>query len=308
MAVGADGRPVLVFASFPTSSSATDHLYHYARWNGSSWDVRPITPAGGSISTGGRSPLYSGGITLDHDDPSSVYLSRQAGEAWWVEAWKTPDGGATWTSRTLTPDSTQKNVRPLSPRGHEPNGEMVLWMSGAYPNYNTFQTTVTSLIQDPPPPVFGPPAQPPADPAPTPSEPTPTPPGDPSPTPVGPPTTPATPPASDVRLALASPSSRLVRIGPRAGGRLAVRCRAEAADRCKVAGSLRRESGRIGLISGTVRGGRRGTIRVRLTRRSASRLERSRRLIARVVATSSSLSGRGAPVRGRVRLVLRSSR
>jgi len=50
VAVGADGRPVVVFASFATGTSATDHLYHYARWNGSSWEVHQITPAGGSIS------------------------------------------------------------------------------------------------------------------------------------------------------------------------------------------------------------------------------------------------------------------
>ncbi len=286
VAVGADGRPVMVFATFPTSTSATDHLYHYARWNGSSWDVHQITPAGGSISTGGRSPLYSGGITLDHDDPSNVYLSRQVGQAWWVEAWKTTDGGATWASRTLTPGSTVKNVRPLSPRGNEPNGEMVLWMSGAYPNYNTLQTAVTSFIEDPPPPVFEPPAPP---------------------TP-GPTTTPTTSPVSDVRLARASPGSGVVRVGPRGGGRLAVHCRAEASDRCKVSGSLRRAAGRLGAISGTVGAGRRATVAVRLTRRGRVQIQRAGQLRVRVVATSSSLSGRGSPVRGKVRLVLRRRR
>ena len=286
VAAGAGGRPVVVFASFPSATSATDHLYHYARWNGSSWDIHAITPAGGSISTGGRSPLYSGGITLDHDDPSTVYLSRQVGQGWWVETWTTPDGGETWTSHILTPASTVKNVRPLSPRGHEPEHETALWMSGAYANYNSLQTTVTSVAEVPLPTAFEPPA---------PQPPAPTPP-------------PATQPESDVRLARAALSARLVRIGRRGGGRLTVRCRAGADDRCKVAGSLRRQNSRLGTVSGNVPGGERGAVRVRLTRRAAVRLRRSRRLRMRVLATSSSLSGRGAPVRGKVRLVARRRR
>lgn len=282
VAVGADGKPVVVFASFPSATSATGHLYHYARWNGSTWDVHTIVPAGGSISTGGRSPMYSGGITLDHDDPTTVYLSRQAGQGFNVEVWRTPDGGATWSSRLLTPGSTVKNVRPFSPRGDEPGGEMVMWMSGTYTNYNSFQTQVTALNGE-----LFPPAPPPA-----------------------PATAPPAPPpvVSDVRLARAAVSSQVIRIGPRAGGRLAVRCSAERGDRCKVAGSLRREGRRYGAIVGNVGGGRRATIRVRLTRPGLTRVKRARRLNVRVVATSSSLSGRGAPVRGKVGLVLRRRR
>ncbi|MBA2794482.1 MAG: BNR-4 repeat-containing protein [Thermoleophilaceae bacterium] len=268
VAVGADGRPVVVFASFATGTSATDHLYHYARWNGSSWEVHQITPAGGSISTGGRSPLYSGGLSLDHDDPTNVYLSRQVGQGWSVEAWRTPDGGQTWTSRILTPNPTVKNVRPLSPRGDEPGGETVLWMSGAYPNYNTLQTAVTSFIDDPPPPVFTP------APSPAPAQ---------GPVPVAPKQAPATTPRSDVRLARATASSRVVRIGKRGGGALAVRCVAQAGDRCKVAGSLRLGSSRIGVISGNVLGGRRATVRVRLTKQGLRRLRRLRRLDVRLV-------------------------
>src|SRR5680860_632636 len=76
VAVGDDGRPVVVFASFPSGTSRTGHMYHYARWTGTRWDVRDITQAGGSITSDTTSPLYSGGITLDDHDPSSLYLSR----------------------------------------------------------------------------------------------------------------------------------------------------------------------------------------------------------------------------------------
>lgn len=302
VAVGADGRPVVVFASFPTSTSATDHVYHYARWNGSAWDVREIVAAGGSISPA-RSPLYSGGITLDQDDPTTVYLSRQVGDAWWVETWKTGDGGASWASRTLTPGSTVKNLRPLSPRGREPAGEMVLWMSGAYTTFNVFDTAVTAFVE-----AGTTAAQPPGStpaPAPDPSgstpAPTPDPPGS-TPAPFEPvPQTRST----DERFARASVRSQTIRIGRRRGGRLTVRCRADRGDRCKLGGSLRRGSIRIASVAGFIRGARRSTVGVRLTTRGFRRVKRAGGLRVRVIVTSSSLSGRGAPVRGKVRLVLR---
>jgi PKD repeat protein len=141
------GRPVIVLASFP---SATDHRYHYARWTGSAWDVRQITPAGGSFRSDGGSPYYSGGLTLDHEDPSRVYLSRQVGAgSWRVEAWTTPDGGATWTSQAVSAPETQRNVRPVSPRGMTSpfSGDLgVVWMRGPYPNYEDYGTSVTTHL------------------------------------------------------------------------------------------------------------------------------------------------------------------
>jgi hypothetical protein len=138
------GKPVIVFASFPT---AADHRYHYARWTGSAWDVHQITPAGGAFREDGGSPDYSGGITLDHDDPSRVYLSRQVGpSSWQVETWTTTNGGASWGSQALT--SSGKNVRPVSPRGMAAfGGDMsVIWMNGSYPSFVTYDTDIHALM------------------------------------------------------------------------------------------------------------------------------------------------------------------
>ena len=144
VAADSSGRPVIVFASFP---SATDHRYHYARWTGSAWDVHQITPAGGTFREDGGSPYYSGGLTLDHEDPSRVYLSRQAGPgAWQVETWTTADGGASWSSEAVA--SAGKNVRPVSPRGmNGSGGDMsVLWMNGGYPSYVDYDTAIQALM------------------------------------------------------------------------------------------------------------------------------------------------------------------
>jgi PKD repeat protein len=144
VAADSAGRPVIVFASFP---SAADHRYHYARWTGSAWDVHQITPAGGTFREDGGSPYYSGGLTLDHEDPSRVYLSRQVGPgAWQVETWTTADGGASWSSQALT--SAGKNVRPVSPRGMSAfGGDMsVIWMNGGYPSYVAYETAIQAQM------------------------------------------------------------------------------------------------------------------------------------------------------------------
>ncbi|HEX6584325.1 MAG TPA: BNR-4 repeat-containing protein [Thermoleophilaceae bacterium] len=144
VAADSAGNPVIVFASFP---SAADHRYHYARWTGSAWDVHQITPAGGTFREDGGSPYYSGGLTLDHEDPSRVYLSRQLGAgAWQVETWITGDGGTTWLSQAES--SSGKNVRPVSPRGMSATGGdmSVIWMNGGYPSYVAYDTTIHALM------------------------------------------------------------------------------------------------------------------------------------------------------------------
>ena len=103
---------MIVFASF---ASTSDHRYMYARWTGTRWQTSEITAAGGSISLDGKEPYYSAGITLDHEDPSTVYLSRLVSGIYQVETWKTADGGATLDrgrrSRAATRSTTSVRSR-----------------------------------------------------------------------------------------------------------------------------------------------------------------------------------------------------
>jgi len=143
MVFDAQGRPVIVFADFV---SATDHRYRYARWTGSAWVSYEITPAGGSISLDGKQPYYSGGITLDHENPNTVYLSRDLGGIFEVETWTTPDGGKSWSRTAVTASSSANNYRPISPRGLIPfSSDMsVVWMRGIYQSYIAYQTSITA--------------------------------------------------------------------------------------------------------------------------------------------------------------------
>jgi len=144
IALAEDGTPVIVFAVFP---STDNHQYYYARWNGSEWEYHYITDAGGGLYA--DQPYYSGGIYLDHDDPSVVYLSKEVNGQFEIQKWKTIDGGATWTKiADITSNSSEKNIRPVVPRNHHPDLPVV-WMRGRYTtktDYDTYIVSNTSVL------------------------------------------------------------------------------------------------------------------------------------------------------------------
>ena len=139
VALDQDGHPVIVYATFPTDS---DHRYRYARWDGRRWIDRELVRAGGSMSGDPGEPNYSGGITLNHEDPSTVYLSRQVNGSFEIEVWTTRDRGATWSWRRLTPLGGRDNYRPISPRGQRGDDMDIVWMHGAYPSFTSFHTAL----------------------------------------------------------------------------------------------------------------------------------------------------------------------
>ena len=145
IAYDSSGRPIIAFAAIDSSGQ---HHYRYARWTGTSWKWYRVTPAGRSIADSGREPYYSGGITLDHENPSVVYLSRQVNGMFEVETWRTPDGGATWTREAVTSGSSVENVRPISPRGllAFDDDMSVMWMRGTYVHYVDFRTDITTRL------------------------------------------------------------------------------------------------------------------------------------------------------------------
>lgn len=149
IAVDADGRPVIVYATFPEED---DHRYRYARWDGRAWSDHEITPAGGWFPTVRRgsqrfSTHYSGGLALDHDDPSVVYLSRDVGGTFEIEKWVTSDGGNSWTSRAITANSAKNNVRPFVPRGGARDGPEVIWMHGDYVDWRNYGTSLRMKLR-----------------------------------------------------------------------------------------------------------------------------------------------------------------
>lgn len=148
VALGPDGLPVIVYVA-----TGAMHRYHYVRYDGTAWHDTLMTDAGPAITTGGREPSYSGGISLDHSDPTTAYLSRRVGDRNVVERWVTADGGATFTSTPLEQDLTVDNLRPIVPLGLTPDSPVrALWMSGSYryfTDYLTFVSGPPSLPSEP---------------------------------------------------------------------------------------------------------------------------------------------------------------
>lgn len=139
-----DDRPVIVYSRLPAEE---DHRYHYARWDGHRWRDTELASAGRWFPTTPegqteREPHYSGGLVLDHDDPSTVYLSIPRSGRFEVERWSTPDLGATWRQTPITSGSARDNVRPVAVRGAAGGkGPRVLWMEVArYRHYTDYLT------------------------------------------------------------------------------------------------------------------------------------------------------------------------
>jgi glycosyltransferase involved in cell wall biosynthesis len=139
------GQPVILYTRLPGKRK---HQYHYARWDGETWMDHDICAAGKwfphtRLLCREREPHYSGGIALDHGDPSVVYLSRPVDGVFEIERWTTPDGGATWRSEAITRRSKHDNVRPFVVRDHNANGPTVLWMElRRYAHYTDFDAAI----------------------------------------------------------------------------------------------------------------------------------------------------------------------
>jgi hypothetical protein len=140
------GFPVITYARLP---ERTDHRYHYARWDGSRWHDHEIVPAGKWFpqtppGEEEREFYYSGGVVLDHGNPSVVFLSRPVNGVFEIERWVTKDLGRTWTSRAVTSGSDNDNVRPFvvlhSQPGNAPN---LLWMNNQhYIHYTDYRSSI----------------------------------------------------------------------------------------------------------------------------------------------------------------------
>ncbi|HTY25400.1 MAG TPA: BNR-4 repeat-containing protein [Desulfomonilaceae bacterium] len=149
IALDAKGYPVIAYTRFP---STTDHRYHYARWNGKAWFDTEIVSGGKwfpqtRAGQEEREPYYSGGMALNHNNPSLVFLSRPINGVFEIERWQTPDEGKSWTSSSITRNSRLLNVRPIVPMGYTGAEDHVLWMHGQYVHYTDYRTDIRMTIE-----------------------------------------------------------------------------------------------------------------------------------------------------------------
>lgn len=146
-----NGAPVIVYSRFPNDSS---HVYYYSIWNNNKWNNYrlvnsgpwfPQTPKGKKEPE----PNYSGGIVLDHEDPSIVYLSRLKNKKFEVEKWTTPDSGKNWRVEEITNNSENNNVRPFVIRNYSASDSLkLLWMNAEkYIHYTDYKSSIKMNIR-----------------------------------------------------------------------------------------------------------------------------------------------------------------
>jgi hypothetical protein len=147
-----EGNPVMVYTRFPNDST---HVYYYSLWNEGTWNNYELVNSGSWFpktpeGVKEREPNYSGGIVLDHQDPSIVYLSREKNGVFEIEKWTTADNGKNWTTREITRDSEHDNVRPFVIRNYDDQDSLrVLWLNiTRYTHYTDYQTSVKMNILD----------------------------------------------------------------------------------------------------------------------------------------------------------------
>lgn len=144
VAVGTDGQPVIAFTGRRGGPSGDD-TFRYGRFDGEKWTDRKL------IHAGAGSPTFtSGGVTLDHDDPSNVVLSRRVGAWNQVEAWRTEDRGVSWDRWTLTQSADAFSMRPVFPRDFRETGRgVVLYYEGTQDSYTDYRTEIKMLVYEP---------------------------------------------------------------------------------------------------------------------------------------------------------------
>ena len=150
IAVDQDDHPVIAYTRLP---SETDHRYCYARWTGNQWLDVEITKGGGWFpqTPEGHTepePHYSGGMALDPENPSIVYVSQPINGVFEIIKWETQDGGHSWKSDPITHNSQVNQVRPVVPRGYKGSSKtLLLWMSGKYEHYTNFDTGIRLICE-----------------------------------------------------------------------------------------------------------------------------------------------------------------
>jgi hypothetical protein len=135
-----------VFAVFVTTE---DHRYYYAKCTSGTWST-PVEVTNGGVWLYGAEIFYSGGICIDANDPTRLYVSKKTPSfrVWELSEWRTSDGGATWAKHAdITSGSTETaiNARPFSPRGHNGEVPVLWWLADDYTSYTSYSAKIMGL-------------------------------------------------------------------------------------------------------------------------------------------------------------------
>lgn len=139
IALDADEHPVIAYPHI--DNDKTGHEYWYARWTGSTWRKTKVANAGHAFHQNWNQTerCYSGGMSLDPDRISDMYLSIPTKDGTYnkdgvYEIWRytIDDAGNVVASEQITRNSTKNNARPFVIPGSKDSKMRLAWMNGDY--------------------------------------------------------------------------------------------------------------------------------------------------------------------------------
>ncbi|MBX2924988.1 MAG: BNR-4 repeat-containing protein [Chitinophagaceae bacterium] len=144
------GRPVVAYTRYPTNR---EHLYYYAVYNKGKWEDHRLINSGtwfpeDEEGKKQREENYSGGMTLDPQDPSTVYFSHQVNGVFELSKATTGNFGKSWKIIPITRNSTFNNVRPVIPRyKKKADPTILLWMQcRKYLHYTDYDADIVYRV------------------------------------------------------------------------------------------------------------------------------------------------------------------
>lgn len=135
IALAEDGYPVIAMVRI--SSDKTSHDYYYVKWNGEKWVKTFLTNGGGKFHPSNTERCYSGGMSIDVENPNVIYCSKPVAGAFGniyeiVKYTMSADGTEIVSEEQITRNSLKNNVRPWVIPGTDGKDMRVLWMHGDY--------------------------------------------------------------------------------------------------------------------------------------------------------------------------------
>ena len=125
-----------VIAMVGIDSSKTSHDYYHVEWTGNQWKKTFLSNAEGHFH---QSPdiekCYSGGMTIDKDDPRVIYgsvpVKGKHGNVYELVKFTVAADGSKQTTEQITFDSPANNIRPYAISGLQ-GATSLTWMQGDY--------------------------------------------------------------------------------------------------------------------------------------------------------------------------------